>query len=1019
MSECQKRVFATPGSRSFHTPNSSLLSRPSHTGASTCQNKSDEGKTTERLLAIKTPQNKNKKMDNSSTFGSRGISPFLTTPDSSDSEYSGSNLSMFSTTRRNKSFSLCNNEEKSSGNNSFRSEIKSTTTSSSTETPTLRSEAISRVSPSPSTLSASSTQRPFNVQPRKRPLETSTISPESTDNQTSVISEQNVANVPLFFEEDINDIKTYMSVVKGAGKIGLAHYDTDKCVVHMMEDVIETEDQHYLKLAKKTIKPNVIITSAKQDQSFLQALRQEDEDTSTHLEKQVTIDVIPCMMFGYEICKRRILNLNGLPGLSDESTDDERNIFIGSLLSFDNTNMVRATGALLKYLDKNRVGVELEDPGTNVPILALKSFSLSSVMKIDDSTYGALQIFGKEAHPSVYKSGGSGAKEGLSLFGMMNYTKSSPGSKLLNQWFLHPLTSIDEIRRRHDSISFFLNARNLEAVMTFQENLKHVKNVNRILSKMLSTGVSVADWKNLYKAIYNAICIGDVCKGLPQTIDIIKKIDFDESTSSQRFTVKPGVDNELDERKRTYNGLPDLMTKVASEELKNLDESIIECGVSYLPQLGYLLTIPLTEKMKTDQQFNLEGLEFVFVSDDIVHYKTVATRELDQLLGDTQSLIFDHETAIMYRLQNVIIENSQLLLSVVELCSELDCFLAFATASREGNYCRPELVENSVLSIKGCRHPIQELCTNQFVPNDVDVEIDKSRIKVITSPNASGKSIYLKQIGLVVFLAQIGCFVPAESAVIGLCDRLFTRIHAKETVSTPLSTFMIDLNQISNAVHNATDKSLILVDEFGKGTAANDGLALLAAVLRHWLSQERACPRVFVSTHFHGLIRYKLLPESNLIHYQAVPGGIFDCSKKLSFLADFDCKKKIWFEKERFRFEKKDLMIDCEYFLQTMEVMEEDGDLVFLYHLKDGHADSSHALSVAKSVGMDKEIMKRAEEVSRLIAENKEVRRINSLDSETQHQRFTAIVERFLDLDLEEDDVCSFLENCIQTMNEP
>ncbi|XP_078658061.1 mutS protein homolog 5-like isoform X1 [Branchiostoma floridae x Branchiostoma belcheri] len=645
--------------------------------------------------------------------------------------------------------------------------------------------------------------------------------------------------------------------------------------------------------------------------------------------------------------------------------------------------MVRATGALLKYLDKNRVGVELEDADVRTPVLALKTFSLENIMIIDDSSYSALQIFQKESHPSVYKSG-SGAKEGLSLFGIMNRTKSILGSRMMRLWFQRPLQDLVVLQQRHDAVEFFTSPSHMEVTSSLQDSLKHMKNVNRVLARMRSGQASVGDWQALYKTAYNGIYIGDVCRAQPQHIHIFNRVsrsfsddlhriatlihkivDFEESTVHNRLVVKPHVDPELDEKKRTYNGLPDFMTRVAREELNRLDDSITECNVIYLPQLGYLLAIPCTSQIKEEENFHMPGLEFVFLSNGMVHYKSASTRELDALLGDTQCEITDHETSIMHKLQNTILDHASVLLDVMDCVAEMDCLIAFASVAKDNNYVRPELSKDSGIRIVGGRHPLQEMCVSPFVPNNTALGGSGHRLSVLTGPNASGKSVYLKQVGLIVFLAQIGSFVPAESAVVGLVDRIFTRIHTRESVSVGLSTFMIDLNQVSLALRCTTAQSLVLFDEFGKGTATVDGISLMTASLCHLLSRGAGCPLTIVSTHFHGLVKQNLLPSSQYLTYQ------------------------------------------------MMETLQDGEQLVFLYQLVEGVADSSYACTIAAQVGLPSELISRGAEVSELIRTNQPVHRVDTASTETQYQRCSEVVKEFLTLDLEKRDLVDFLKKFV------
>lgn len=343
---------------------------------------------------------------------------------------------------------------------------------------------------------------------------------------------------------------------------------------------------------------------------------------------------------------------------------------------------------------------------------------------------------------------------------------------------------------------------------------------------------------------------------------------------------------------------------------------------------------------------------------------------MDILLGDTQCEITDQETAIMHKLQNAILESYRTLIEVQDLCAELDCLLSLAASATEFNYVRPSVVSERVININGGRHPIQEVCCSPFVPNDTLSNTNNGKMKVLTGPNASGKSVYLKQVALIVYMAHIGSFVPAESAVIGCVDRIFTRIRTMDSVSVGLSTFMIDVNQMSEALRDATERSLVVIDEFGKGTELVDGMALLCSCLSFWIDKGKSCPHVLVSTHFHSIIHQQLLPESPMVKFL------------------------------------------------TMDSLTEEGELLFLYQLVEGHARSSYASHVALQAGLPQEIVKRGKEVSELIRQNKPVYAIDTADTETHFKRSELIVKKFLDLDLETDDLESFLRDFVMPTSE-
>nr|XP_006811330.1 PREDICTED: mutS protein homolog 5-like [Saccoglossus kowalevskii] len=675
---------------------------------------------------------------------------------------------------------------------------------------------------------------------------TSTVSNEND----SDMSANDVRVTTRSLDIDGDDIQTYLSVMWGGGKLGLAFYDTESCQVQLMMDVVETEDFQILKRVKQQILPTCVITSSKQDDRLIKALTCKVNDLGELIEDENTaidVQILPSLDFSLEVSKRRILNVS-LPCIPEDYTESERTIYLTSLVPFEHVNMVRATGGLLKYLDKRRIGVELEESDIRVPILGLKTFSLHNMVLVDDNTYSALQIFHKEHHPSIYKFGGSGSKEGLSLFGEL--------------WFLRPLQDVQILKERQDAVAFFLSPRNIEVVTSLQDCLRHIKHVSRILTRMRMAQASIGDWQALYK-IANSFS-----EDLHRIANLISKIvDFDESAVLNRFVVKPNVDQDLDEKKRTYNGLPDFMTKVAKEELKKLSSDIKECNVIYLPQLGYLLAIPRTPDMKEEQHFHIDGLEFM------VRISSVGMM--------SKLLMYDHETSIMHRLQDTVLEHSQVLFAVMEHAAELDCF------------------------------------------------------------------------------------VPAESASIGIIDRIFTRIHTRESVSVGLSTFMIDLNQVSVALRCATERSLVIIDEFGKGTDIVDGIALLCASLQHWLQMNTQCPHVFVSSHFHTIIQQRLLPNSS----------------QLSF--------------------------------QTLEALQDGNDLVFLYQLIDGHATCSYAHHIAAVAGLPDKLIHRAKHVETLLKENRPVRRADSSGLDAQYKCCETIVNRFLSMELKEEDLNKFLKDFV------
>uniref|UniRef100_F6TCH7 MutS homolog 5 n=2 Tax=Equus caballus TaxID=9796 RepID=F6TCH7_HORSE len=751
-------------------------------------------------------------------------------------------------------------------------------------------------------------------------------------------------------EEEEEPAEIHLCVLWNSGYLGIAYYDTSDSTIHFMPDAPDHESLKLLQRVLDEINPRTVVTSAKQDESmtrFLGKLASQE-----HREpKRPELIFLPSVDFGLEISKQRLLSGN-YSFIPDSMTTTEKILFLSSIIPFDCLLTVRALGGLLKFLGRRRIGVELEDYNVSVPILGFKKFVLTHLVSIDQDTYGVLQIFKSESHPSVYKVA-SGLKEGLSLFGILNRCRCKWGEKLLRLWFRRPTQDLGELNSRLDVIQFFLLPQNLDMAQMLHRLLGHIKNV---------------------PTVYSALGLRDACRSLPQSIQLFqdisqefsddlhhiasligKVVDFEGSLAENRFTVLPNIDPEIDEKKRRLMGLPSFLTEVARKELENLDSRIPSCSVIYIPLIGFLLSIPRLPSMVEASDFEIEGLDFMFLSEEKLHYRSARTKELDALLGDLHCDIRDQETLLMYQLQCQVLARATVLTRVLDLASRLDVLLALASAARDYGYSRPCYSPRLLgVRIQNGRHPLMELCARTFVPNSAECGGDKGRVKVITGPNSSGKSIYLKQVGLITFMALVGSFVPAEEAEIGAVDAIFTRIHSCESISLGLSTFMIDLNQVAKAVNNATEQSLVLIDEFGKGTNTVDGLALLAAVLRHWLALGPTCPHIFVATNFLSLVQLQLLPQGPLVQYL------------------------------------------------TMETCEDGNDLVFFYQVCEGVANASHASHTAAQAGLPDKLIARGKEVSDLIRSGKSIKPVKELLKEKQMENCQILVDKFLKLDLED-----------------
>ncbi|XP_050644344.1 mutS protein homolog 5 isoform X4 [Macaca thibetana thibetana] len=720
-------------------------------------------------------------------------------------------------------------------------------------------------------------------------------------------------------EEELAEI--HLCVLWNSGYMGIAYYDTSDSTIYFMPDAPDHESLKLLQRVLDEINPQSVVTSAKQDENmtrFLGKLASQEH----RQPKRPEIVFLPSVDFGLEISKQRLLSGN-YSFIPDSMTATEKILFLSSIIPFDCLLTVRALGGLLKFLGRRRIGVELEDYNVSVPILGFKKFMLTHLVNIDQDTYSVLQIFKSESHPSAYKVA-SGLKEGLSLFGILNRCRCKRGEKLLRLWFTRPTHDLGELNSRLDVIQFFLLPQNLDMAQMLHRLLGHIKNVPLILKRMKLSHTKVSDWQVLYKTVYGALGLRDACRSLPQSIQLFrdiaqefsddlhhiasligKVVDFEGSLAENRFTVLPNIDPEIDEKKRRLMGLPSFLTEVARKELENLDSRIPSCSVIYIPLIGFLLSIPRLPFMVEASDFEINGLDFMFLSEEKLHYRSARTKELDALLGDLHCEIRDQETLLMYQLQCQVLARAAVLTQVLDLASRLDVLLALASAARDYGYSRPRYSPQVLgVRIQNGRHPLMELCARTFVPNSTECGGDKGRVKVITGPNSSGKSIYLKQ--------------------------------------------------VAKAVNNATAQSLVLIDEFGKGTNTVDGLALLAAVLRHWLARGPTCPHIFVATNFLSLVQLQLLPQGPLVQYL------------------------------------------------TMETCEDGNDLVFFYQVCEGVAKASHASHTAAQAGLPDKLVARGKEVSDLIRSGKPIKPLKDLLKKNQMENCQTLVDKFMKLDLED-----------------
>ncbi|RCN51902.1 MutS domain V protein [Ancylostoma caninum] len=861
--------------------------------------------------------------------------------------------------------------------------------------------------------------------------EDQSVVPSSQSAEVAVIASISLSNFALFSFSVTLDMGNFEQIVClfSGSYLGVAIYDQSRTAIRLLNDVLEDQEFSTLKSLLQQEEPTTILVNKSQDIRFIRYISQLCGATisSDDINVENSTDAVgssftsspnsfpPSAEVSTSLDERPAAAPAGSPnkntgaddgdGVSDDEEDPESSpptlIFLANnaynfetgfkriselfaeecsneaenhlsarfRIDFSSRNMVRALGALLKYMDSARTGVEYEAANVCTPITAIKTIRLGEMVEIDKGTYRALDIFSEDKakqRPSsnAYKS--SGYK---SLFILCNRCRSTPGKYLLRKWFEHPTADREVLTKRQKAISFFLQDCNLELTGKLHTLLGSLRSVRHILNRLRAGTAKVAHWENLYKTISSSVMIGRYLESLGSPLALLQDdmdcysetlvetyavlnamIDFEESYAENRLVMRPDVDPELDRAKRLYRRLPSILTQVAQDESSRFKAAT--CSVAYVPMIGYLVALPHDFQVE-----DFEDVEVIYSTTHTLHAKDERMRTLDEELGDVKMRIIDKETTITLRrvglpssmMSSLILSRSSLLLSAERAGALLDAVISLALTARHFGWTCPKFVDEPIIDATRVYHPLSQLITEHFVPNPVSSGVEYSKIKIFTGPNACGKSVYLKQVGLLVFLAHIGSFVPADFARIGTVNRILSRMYTVDSVLDGMSTFAKDLDQISLALRRGNERSLVIIDEFGKGTMTEVGLSLLASSLSYWAAKGRdGCPHIFVSSHFHAL--HDLITDAHgIISYH------------------------------------------------TMEVLKKGAELNFQFRLVDGLVDSSFAVYTACKMGVPQDVVDRANEVYEHVRGGHALSELSCVDS-NEERKNTWLARRMQEL---------------------
>ena len=578
-------------------------------------------------------------------------------------------------------------------------------------------------------------------------------------------------------------------------------------------------------------------------------------------------------------------------------------------------NGIIAAGAILQYLDMTQ---------------HYQIGHITSLVRIEEERYVRLDKFTVHSLELI----GSMNEGGTSLLDVIDHTISPMGARLLKRWMVFPLKEVKPIKTRLDVVEYFFREPDFKDFI--EEKLHLIGDLERIVSKAAVGRISPREVVQLKVALQAIEPIKNAClnadneslrrigEQLNLCVSIRDKIAKEIVNDppllvNKGGVIADGVNAELDELRRiSYSG-KDYLLQIQQREIEQT--GIPSLKIAYNNVFGYYIEVRNTHKDKVPPEW--------IRKQTLVNAERYITQELkeyeEKILGAEDKILI-----LETKLYNELVADLAEFIPAIQInatqIARLDCLLSFADVARENKYIRPVIADDDVLDIKQGRHPVIEKqlpVGEKYIANDVYLDTETQQVIIITGPNMAGKSALLRQTALITLLAQIGCFVPAESAHIGLVDKIFTRVGASDNISVGESTFMVEMNEAANILNNLSPRSLVLFDELGRGTSTYDGISIAWAIVEHIHENKKARARTLFATHYHELN---------------------DMEELFPRIKNYN-----------------------------VTVKEVNNKVIFLRKLERGGSEHSFGIHVAKMAGMPQSIVRRADEIlHRLEQENRQ-----------------------------------------------